>query len=163
MRAGLESVCLRLAAIVDLVTGAGGSGDSGDSGGGSGDPLLRRHRGGADVVTSGNAFAASPFWRQILADSLGRTVRASGVTEETSLGVAILLSSLEGQAPRQAAAAAVTATAATSGVPGGGSCAKDVAVPTKLHTASYMEAGMAQKRAYRAILGTASGVVSASR
>eukprot|EP00903_Cladosiphon_okamuranus_P014974 g13859.t1 len=166
VRAGLESVCLRLAAIVDLMTGVGESGESGESGdssggggdgggdgGGGGDLLLRGHR-DAEVVTSGNAFAASPFWRQILADSLGRTVRASGVTEETSLGVAIFLSSLEGhRAPRRAAVAATPGVAV-------GSCEKDdVAVPTRVHTASYMKAALAQKRAYRAIFGTVGGSV----
>lgn len=140
VRAGLESVCLRLAAIVDLMTG-----DS--TGEGGANPLLRRHR-SADVVTSGNAFAASPFWRQILADSLGRTVLASGAAEETSLGVAILLSSLEGhQAPRRA----------SSSVVAGGYGARDAAVPTKAHTASYANAGLAQRRAYRAVFGPADG------
>lgn len=162
VRAGLESVCLRLAAVVDLMTGgggecAGGECDGGGGGGGS-DPFPRRSRSGADVVTSGNAFAASPFLRQVLADSLGRTVRASGVTEETSLGVAVLLSSLEGQAPRRTSSSA----AAAAGLAGGVCAAADVAVPTKAHTASYSEAGLAQKRAYRAIFGTASSVVSAS-
>eukprot|EP00752_Nemacystus_decipiens_P010274 g9156.t1 len=159
VRAGLESVCLRLAAIVDLM--AGDIGGGGDGSGGA--PWLRRDR-CAEVVTSGNAFAASPFWRQILADCLGRTVRASGVTEETSLGVAILLSSLEGhQAPRRAAAGAGAAAAATTEV-AGGSEAKDAAVPTKSHNAAYAEAGLAQERAYRAVFGTAGGgsLVSAS-
>lgn len=144
VRAGLESVCLRLAAIVDLMTGD----SSGEGGGEAGaNPLLRRHR-SADVVTSGNAFAASPFWRQILADSLGRTVLASGAAEETSLGVAILLSSLEGhQAPRRA----------SSSVVAGGYGARDAAVPTKAHTASYANAGLAQRRAYRAVFGSADG------
>lgn len=47
------------------------------------------------VVTSGRAMAASPVWQQILADCLGRTVlQDAAETEQTSLGVAVLLAAL---------------------------------------------------------------------
>lgn len=50
----------------------------------------------AKVVTSGGAMAASPLWQQVLADCLGREVlQDAAETEQTSLGVAVMLASLE--------------------------------------------------------------------
>ncbi|CAN0242417.1 unnamed protein product, partial [Discosporangium mesarthrocarpum] len=70
LRAGLESVCLRLATIHLLFL-----------------MLLM-----PAVVASGAALSASPVWRQMLADVLGMRVLSSEVTEETQLGVAMVLS-----------------------------------------------------------------------
>lgn len=201
MRAGLESVCLRLAAIVDLMSGGGGDG-GGDGGGGidcrcdgsrpkpdrneaggasnsAGDragvgvvatspregeggnstvfcPALRRDAG---VVTSGHAMAASPFWRQILADSLGRPVRGSGATEETSLGVAILVASLEGNPGREGTGgeAGVAAGVGAGAEADSGSTREHptagVSKPSDVAFQAYRDAGLAQKRAYRTIFG----------
>ena len=180
MRAVLESICLRLSVIVGLMSGAGALGDGGDGDrdgavagateraavvkeGRAADEgsefsttaaLLARRNGCAEVVTSGNAFAGSPFLRKILAGSLGRTVRSSGETEETSLGVALLLSSLEGQEawPRaigrdstckvSAEAAAKVAAAATA-----------VHTPDEASCRLYRAARAVQQRAYGAIYG----------
>ncbi|GAB5031647.1 sugar (pentulose and hexulose) kinases [Nannochloropsis oceanica] len=71
-RAGLESVALRLAAIVSLMA-----------------PHLRD---GVVVGASGTALECSPLWRQILADVLGMEVRLGKQSEATSLGAAILMS-----------------------------------------------------------------------
>ncbi|CAM9451479.1 unnamed protein product, partial [Hapterophycus canaliculatus] len=182
VRAGLESVCLRLAAIVDLMTGGGG-GSSGSSNEDPGDDMSVDARGrkqrssvtgavplrprkDAGVVTSGNALAASPFWRKLLADCLGRTVRASGVPEETSLGVAILLSSLEGAAPRHRTAVDAVAVGGgrsptgevAAGVGAAAAAASEKAyIPDDAACRVYREAGLAQKRAYDAIFGTVGG------
>lgn len=110
------------------------------------------HSENASVVTSGNAMAASPFWQQILADCLGRTVRASGATEETSLGVAILLSSLE-------ADYSPCDVTDGRGVAGGRISAKErhctgrVFAPSDASQLAYRHAGLAQMRAYEAIFG----------
>lgn len=222
VRAGLEAVCLRLAAVVDLmaIAGAGRDSDSterdsplprpdltcpsrqkerddnasswenpqgyrnpaptgavrvGENAAGSrlasSAPAPRRtqvcataaaaiataaddapHSQNASVVTSGNAMAASPFWQQILADCLGRTVRASGATEETSLGVAVLLSSLE---------AGYSSCDVTDGRGGAGGrasakerhCTGRVFAPSDASQLAYRHAGLAQMRAYEAIFG----------
>lgn len=221
VRAGLESVCLRLAAVVDLMVeaGAGRGSGSAEQGGGprqcpdlplpsgrkentsslenqqgcrmssqtgavrvrentaesspasatsaprptgvcvtavavaaaAGDDVLRRQD--ATVVTSGHAMLASPFWQQILADCLGRTVRASGATEETSLGVAVLLSSLE----VDRFACDVTAGRGEAGgrVPAGERCSERVCAPSDAAQRAYRNAGLAQTRAYETIFGHA--------
>ncbi|CAM9098022.1 unnamed protein product [Ectocarpus fasciculatus] len=174
VRAALESVCLRLAAIVDLMKdltdGGGMKGSSSDAhepeASSSAGALVGDHE-DAEVVTSGNAFAASPFWRKMLADSLGRTVRASGATEETSLGVAVILSSLESKALRQASAVPGSLLAAGLAAAGetksSGQEMPTAPAVTASHTPddasfrAYREAGLAQQRAYRAVFGDASG------
>lgn len=128
--------------------------------------LVRDHE-DAEVVTSGNAFAASPFWRKMVADSLGRTVRASGETEETSLGVAVILSSLESEALRQASAVPGSLLAAGLAAAGEARSSsqemRTAPAVTAVHTPddasfrAYREAGLAQQRAYRAVFGDASG------
>ena len=70
MRAGLESVALRLAAIVELLG-----------------PWLGP---GAVIVGSGEALRASPAWQQILADATGHQVVMERESEATSRGVALL-------------------------------------------------------------------------
>lgn len=106
----------------------------------------------ATVVTSGHAMAVSPFWQQILADCLGRTVRASGATEETSLGVAVLLSALE----VDHASCDVTDG---RGEAGGRASWRErcrtgrVSAPNDYSQRAYRDAGLAQKRAYEAIFG----------
>ncbi len=70
-RAGLESVALRLAAIVTLMA-----------------PHLRD---GVVVGASGTALECSPLWRQILADVLGIEVTLGKESEATSLGAAMLM------------------------------------------------------------------------
>lgn len=178
MRAGLESVCLRLAAIVDLMIGDDGSGDNSDKGSSDGETVategttprasstgaahLMRCK-DAGVITSGNALAASPLWRQLLADALGRTVRVSGVAEETSVGVAVLLSSLEGVASRQREAGGGRGSTGEASDGVGVSGAAAAAPPEEVHTPDdaacrvYREAGLAQNRAYDAIFGTGGG------
>lgn len=220
MRAGMESVCLRLAAVIDLMSGVDSHDNSTTVGANisvapqvvlnaslphdqssmpgndysAGAPADRKRdtrrkqeaaadialsapnrvREDAKVVTSGNAMAASPFWQQILADCLGRTVQASGTTEETSLGVAVLLSSLE----EPESSVTVTDSCATRGIDeteGRGPAASsdelkqagesvaaaatastDVSINTPNDEAfrAYRRAGRAQARAYRAFLGT---------
>jgi len=70
-RAGLESVALRLAAIVRLMA-----------------PHLRE---GVVVGASGTALECSRLWRQILSDVLGMEVRIGKRSEATSLGAAVLM------------------------------------------------------------------------
>ncbi|CAM9562905.1 unnamed protein product [Ectocarpus sp. 4 AP-2014] len=173
VRAGLESVCLRLAAIIDLMKDLTDGGSMKGSSSNEHEPqasstgaLVRDHE-EAEVVTSGNAFAASPFWRKMLADSLGRTVRASGATEETSLGVAVILSSLESEALRQVSAvpgSLLAAGLAASGEARSSSRENRTApAVTAVHTPdnasfrAYREAGLAQQRAYRAVFGDVAG------
>ena len=53
--------------------------------------LLRPHVAPAhEVVASGGAMSASPYWVQLMADVLGRPVHLSRRTELTSRGTAIL-------------------------------------------------------------------------
>ena len=96
--------------------------------------------------------AASPFWQQILADCLGRTVRASGATEETSLGVAVLLSSLEGDH----SSCDVTEGRGEAGDRASAKeryCTGRVFAPSDASQRAYRKAGLAQIRAYEAIFG----------
>ena len=114
----------------------------------------------ATVVTSGLAMAASPFWQQILADCLGRTVQASGATEETSLGVAVLLSSLEVDH------LSLDETGDRGGAGGRASakercCTGRVSAPSDASQRTYRDAGLVQMRAYEAIFGA--GGVSLKR
>lgn len=74
LRAGLEAVAYRFALIHSL---AG--------------PVAEP---GHQVIASGGALLASPFWTQLLADVLGREVIASAETEASSRGAALL--ALEG-------------------------------------------------------------------
>lgn len=230
MRAGLESVCLRLAAVVDLMVnaGAGRGSDSteiesplprpdltcpsqqkervdnvsslenaqsyrnpsptgalrvgenvAESRPASSAPARRRtqvcataaataataaddvpHSQDATVVTSGHGMAASSFWQQILSDCLGKTVRASGASEETSLGVAVLLSSLEVDHSK------CDVTGGRGGAGGRASakercCTGRVSAPSDASQRAYRDAGLMQKRAYEAIFGA--GGVSLKR
>jgi gluconokinase len=45
---------------------------------------------GHEIVASGGAMSASPYWIQVMADALGRRVRLSSTAEMTSRGAAIL-------------------------------------------------------------------------
>jgi gluconokinase len=56
----------------------------------------------SQVVASGGAMHASPAWRRILADVLGRRVVLSGEQEETSRGAALVALERLGALPREA-------------------------------------------------------------
>ena len=71
LRAGLEAVALRLALVYDDILGFV--------------PSLEQ------VVASGGAISRLPAWLQIIADALGQPIAASGITEASSRGVAILV------------------------------------------------------------------------
>lgn len=108
------------------------------------------------VVASGQALAASPLWRQILADSLGRAVRPSGTSEETSLGVAVLLSSLENEERRRFQGSGASLEQPTSHK----NAARDHS-PVDIHTPNrdavlaYRAAATEQQQAYRTIFDPA--------
>ena len=91
-RAGLESVALRLGAIVQLMA-----------------PHLSSD---AVVGASGTALESSPLWRQILADVLGMYVVMGGVSEATSAGAAVLMA--EGVYGKRIATTSSTSTATTT-------------------------------------------------
>lgn len=75
MYACLESVTLRLCAIIKLLTNVGSDGD-----------------GGHVLVTSGNALERNQLWRQMLADCSGIELVVDGDSNEgTSRGVALLI------------------------------------------------------------------------
>lgn len=213
LRAGLESVCLRLAAVVELMSGAVGSGDTnrealdGQTGDiaatALGDEGLRGVRisprrtqvdgaGAAEgapptvtsiaglvasdarVVTSGAGMAASPLWQQILADCLGRTVlQDSRETEQTSLGVAVMMASLEQQnstSDDRLGDGGGEGEGDGDGVAGGGRGESDggglkrenawgfiVRKPNEGAFRRYASARQMQERAYRAIIGGEGG------
>lgn len=69
LRASLEAVAYRFALIAQRLT---------------------THSGDVRVVASGGALLSSPAWMQIVADVLGQPLVASGETETTSRGVALL-------------------------------------------------------------------------
>lgn len=119
------------------------------------------------VVASGRAMAASPLWQQILADALGRTVlqhSGSAEGEETSLGVAILLSSLQNNSRRS------QSTVKTAAGDGFSRCGRNISgcyddsgserhdmivrTPNEEAFKLYSKAGEAQQRAYRVIFGS---------
>jgi gluconokinase len=89
LRAGMESVALRLGLIYERLGGLLADGAAGE----------------APIVAGGGALAASPAWAQMLTDVLGHKVEFLGLEETSSRGVALLvLSLLEGvAAPREAA------------------------------------------------------------
>jgi gluconokinase len=70
LRAGLESVAYRFSAIYDSVAGA------------IGEPR--------ELVASGAALLHSPTWAQIISDVIGREIIASGESEASSRGAALL-------------------------------------------------------------------------
>ena len=70
VRACLESIAYRLALIAD--------------------PILEVSPTVTGLIASGNALLSSPTWLQILADVLGRPIRASAEPEGTSRGVALM-------------------------------------------------------------------------
>lgn len=86
LRAGMESVALRLGLIYDRLV-----------------PLLKSpSQEGATpvpIVAGGGALTASPAWAQMLADVLGQNVELSGLDETSSRGVALLALSLVDAAP----------------------------------------------------------------
>lgn len=118
-------------------------------------PMVGVVRREAEVVTSGGAVTSSSLWKQILADALGRNVRDSGRTEETSFGIAVLLSSLESTVD------AVGAIDGTSGLRhGGGADGRDedkrdaiTYTPNMDSFARYSAAKLAQERVYKALFG----------
>jgi gluconokinase len=70
LRAALEAVALRLALVGERLA-----------------PLAAP---GAAVVASGGAMLASPAWRRVVADALGRPVLASGEPDASARGAALL-------------------------------------------------------------------------
>jgi gluconokinase len=70
LHAALEAVALRLASVYELLAPA----------------AAREHL----VVASGGGLAASPAWRRIIADALGRPLHWSPESEATSRGAALL-------------------------------------------------------------------------
>lgn len=210
MRAGMESVCLRLAAVVELMCGGRNDGvaregrnekedescfdsrngtvavqqnescdDTVESEARDGEmveshnqpcysrsleaapvapstagsfPLVRGH---AKVITSGRAMAESSLWKQILADALGRHVQDSGRQEETSLGVAVLLSSMEHRTRVLSTADAGAGATDRSGTDGAGSGTRvaDVYKPNDEAFRRYSVARANQERVYASILG----------
>jgi len=80
LRAGLEAVALRLALVYN--------------------DILRFVPSVEQVVASGGAVARLPAWLQIIADALGQPVAASGITEASSRGVAILVLKAIGELPQ---------------------------------------------------------------
>jgi gluconokinase len=80
LRAGLEAVALRLVLVYDDIVGFV--------------PSVEQ------VVASGGAVARLPAWLQIIADALGQPVAASGITEASSRGVAILALKAIGEFPQ---------------------------------------------------------------
>jgi len=80
IRAGLEAVALRLALVYDDILGFV--------------PSVEQ------VVASGGAVERLPVWLQIIADALGRSVAASGITEASSRGVALLVLKAIGEHPQ---------------------------------------------------------------
>jgi len=70
LRAALESVAYRFAAIRDLIAQEAG--------------------GGAEIIASGGGVNHSPAWVQIMADVMGKPVIASAVPEASSRGAALL-------------------------------------------------------------------------
>lgn len=188
VRAGMEAVCLRLAAIVDLILGAGDRGATGGEpprhpviaarraaeDGEAGEGIVNGAKGfarapgiggpraagtaggGARVIAGGGAMAASPLWKQMLADALGRSVQDSGRTEETSFGVAVLLSSMEGAGVAEGASergAGGAGVVADGDGDGGYNQAGVVYAPREEAFVRYLAAREAQERAYRAIFG----------
>ena len=80
LRAGLEAVALRLALVYDDILGFV--------------PSVEQ------VVASGGAVERLPVWLQIVADALGQSVAAAGITEASSRGVAILVLKAIGESPQ---------------------------------------------------------------
>ena len=78
LRAGMESVSLRLGLIFERLSALLPGSDPGD----------------VPIVAGGGALAASPAWTQMLADVLGRRVERCGPDETSSRGVALLALSL---------------------------------------------------------------------
>lgn len=108
------------------------------------------------VVASGQALAASPLWRQILADSLGMAVRPSGTSEETSLGVAVLLSSLEDEDRRRFHGSGASLEQATGHKsPARDHSPVDIHTPNRDAVMAYRAAAMEQQQAYRTIFDPA--------
>lgn len=70
LQAGLEAVAYRMALIHELLQ-----------------PQLAP---GAQIIASGGAFSALPYWAQIMADVLGRPVAVSREAEASSRGAALL-------------------------------------------------------------------------
>jgi gluconokinase len=83
LRAGLESVALRLALIHDLLAPVAGP--------------------GYEVVASGGALLRSRAWTQMIADALGRLVLLAAEREASSRGVALLALAALGRVPDLAA------------------------------------------------------------
>lgn len=82
LRAGLEAVALRFAAIVDRLA-----------------PLLSAN---APVLAGGGALVHVPLWRQILADVLGRPLHLVEAQEATARGAALLAREALGWGPVEA-------------------------------------------------------------
>lgn len=123
LRAALEAVALRLAAIARIV-----------------ERVVPEAR---EAIATGGALLRSPAWLQIMADALGRPVRASAVAEASSRGAALL--ALE-----------------TLGLLPGGSEALPPPVertyePVPAHTERYRAAAARQARLYEQLIGSAAG------
>jgi gluconokinase len=86
LRAGMESVALRLGLLYDRLV-----------------PLLalpsQADATPVPIVAGGGALIGSPAWAQILADVLGQRVELSGLAETSSRGVSLLALSLVDAAP----------------------------------------------------------------
>jgi gluconokinase len=85
LRAALESVAYRFALIFERLEAS----DLGLVEDGTVQAAGRRPL-AATVIASGGALLSSPVWLQIIADALGRQVVASGETEASCRGVALL-------------------------------------------------------------------------
>lgn len=124
LRAWMEAVSYRVAGALDALEEARG-------------PVT-------EVIASGGAMHASPAWRRILADALGRPVLLSAEREETSRGAALMALERLGVLPEAEAGAP----------PAADTCAPDPARHARYRAA---RARQAEAEALLARLGAAGG------